>query len=213
MTRTRTKQLMATLMALASSLTLVLAGCTSDPNRPSAVPAGSALPAPPPAATFARSAAAPVTTSSSPPATSGGAPGPAVISAASTGTPQGAAVAWLTALRTASFGDAAGGWVHKVTPYVTASLEISYRKIAASGRGGGADWTTFVQHQCVSTLVNAAGIIPPEAPVSADAAHVQVSGTLATVCRSGTKASTQFLAATVLVIKDHGRWAVAKREF
>ena len=138
---------------------------------------------------------------------------PTVISTASTGTPQGAAVAWFTALRTTSFRDASTAWIQKVAPYVTPAMAASYRKVAADGKGGGADWASFVADQCVSVVVNAAGVIPAEAPVTATAAHVQVSATLTTACRTGSRASSEFIAATVLVTNQHGSWKVAKREF
>lgn len=122
-------------------------------------------------------------------------------------------MAWFTALRTTSFRDTSSTWVQKVAPYVTPTLAASYRELATNGKGGGAGWATFVENQCVSVVVNAAGIIPAEAPATAAAAHVQVSATLTTACRTGNRASSEFIAATVLVTNQHGSWAVAKREF
>ncbi len=227
MTGTRTSWLTVGLLIVASSLPLT--SCTSDPSASSSAPSVSvtavaaSLPTPSPDAIAVHraapvtpagsSAAVPVTTASTAEPTNGGKPGPTVISTATTGTPQGAAVAWLTALRTASFRDSASGWVNKITPYVTPALNASYQRIAAGGKGGGADWAVFVAHKCVSAVVNAAGVVPAEAPATATAAHVQVSATLATVCRAGTTTSTEFIAATVLVTKQHSRWAVARREF
>lgn len=203
----------------------LLAGCTSDATRSSAPPPTSQVPPAALTPSAARTTSVPTTPAppalrvptaaqgeSSSSADDRAAAAPVVVSTASTGTPQGAAVAWLTALRTASFRDSPTAWVERITPYVTPGLAASYRKIAASGTGGGAEWTAFVHDRCVSVLVNAAGVIPAEAPVTAAAAHVQVSATLTTVCRTGTRAS-EFIAATVLVTKQHNRWAVAKREF
>jgi hypothetical protein len=217
------KGLAAVALAAAAWLPLI-AGCTSTitsvaPPAVSGVSVtapslSSSLPESVPSFAASTPAAASSTATSSATAPSGrGAAAPTVISTASIGTPQGAAVAWLTALRTASFRDSSSAWVQKVAPYVTPALAASYRKIAANGKGGGADWVMFVQNGCVSVLVDAAGIIPAEAPVSTAAAHVQVSATLKTVCRTGTRASSEFIAATVLVTHQHGRWAVAKREF
>lgn len=220
---------LAAVVLVAASWLPLAAGCTSNTTTSPAKSADSkilAAPRTPPTAAMSTpvpttpasaapavvsSAAAPAATSSPAEPTDRGAP--TVIDTASIGTPQGAAVAWLTALRTASFRDSSSAWVEKVTPYVTPAFATSYRKIAANGKGGGADWVMFVQNRCVSVLVDAAGIIPAEAPVSTAAAHVQVSATLKTVCRTGTRATSEFIAATVLVTHQHGRWAVAKREF
>lgn len=218
------KGLAAVVLAAALWLPLV-AGCTSTSTSIAAsAMSGTSAAAPPLSASLPQSvpssaAASTPAAASSPAASSAAAPSnrgaaaPTVISTASAGTPQGAAVAWLTALRAASFRDSSSAWVQKIAPYVTPALAASYRELAANGKGGGADWVMFVQNRCVSVLLNASGIIPAEAPVSTAAAHVQVSATLKTVCRTGTRASSEFIAATVLVTNQHGRWAVAKREF
>lgn len=81
-------------------------------------------------------------------------------------------------------------------------------------RGAGAEWTTFVQNRCAARVRNAVGIVPPEIPATATSAHVQVSGSLVTTCKSGRAVPAEFIAATVLVIRvGPGRWLVAKREF
>lgn len=212
---------------LVTTCCLSAASCTSSSTTPTAasVVAGTTTSAPlsAPASvpvSAAASTSAPISfsprlavSSTAPQPSVAAATVPTVVSSASTDTPQGAAVAWLTALRTASFRDTSTAWVQKVAPYVTPALAASYRKVTANGKGGGADWTTFVQQQCVSVVVNAAGIIPAEAPTSAVSAHVQVSATLTTACRAGNPATREFIAATVLVTNQHGRWAVAKREF
>ena len=220
---THRRRLGAVVLVAAAWLPL-LAGCTSNTAGGAAPPAASQVPpaSPSPFAPLFTSvpttpaAPAPQVPSAAPGQSSSsadqGAPPPVVVSTASSGTPQGAAVAWLTALRTTSFRDSPTAWVERIAPYVTPDLAASYRKIAASGTGGGAEWTAFVHDRCVSVLVDAAGVIPAEAPVTVAAAHVQVSATLTTVCRTGTRAS-EFIAATVLATKQHNRWAVAKREF
>ena len=220
---THRRRLGAVVLVAAAWLPL-LAGCTSNtatgaaPSATSQVPPASPSPSAPLVTSVPTTPAAPApeVPSAGPGQSSSsadqGAPPPVVVSTASSGTPQGAAVAWLTALRTASFRDSPIAWVERITPFVTPGLAASYRKIAASGTGGGAEWTAFVHDRCVSVLVDAAGVIPAEAPVTAAAAHVQVSATLTTVCRTGSRAS-EFIAATVLATKQHNRWAVAKREF
>ena len=213
--------------ALVVAVCLPLSSCTSSSGTStsaSAVPVTSTVPqSSAPMVTAVRSTAVTSTPAAvspsmspdptSPVASSRGAGVPTVVSTASTGSPQGAAVAWFTALRTASFRDASTAWIQKVAPYVTPAMAAAYRKVGADGKGGGADWASFVAEQCVSVVVNAAGVIPAEAPVTTTAAHVQVSATLTTACRTGSRASSEFIAATVLVTNQHGSWKVAKREF
>lgn len=210
---------LAAMVLVAAAWLPLLAGCTSNTATGAAPPPASQVP---PAAPIFTSV--PTTPAAPPPRVPSTAPGesfssadrggppPVVVSTASSGTPQGAAVAWLTALRTANFRDSPSAWVERITPYVTPALAASYRQIAAKGTGGGAEWTAFVHDRCVSVVINAAGVIPAEAPATPAAAHVQVSATLTTVCHTGTRAS-EFIAATVLATKQHNRWAVTRREF
>lgn len=220
------RRCLAVMVLVAAAWLLLLAGCTSNTATGAAPPPASQVPpapVPPSAPIFT---SMPTTPAAPPPpprvpstapgesfsSADRGGPPPVVVSTASSGTPQGAAVAWLTALRTASFRDSPSAWVERITPYVTPALAASYRQIAAKGTGGGAEWTAFVHDRCVSVVINAAGVIPAEAPATPAAAHVQVSATLTTVCHTGTRAS-EFIAATVLATKQHNRWAVTRREF
>ena len=220
MRRTHRRRLAAVALVAAAWLPL-LAGCTSTTATGVVQPPASQVPPASPAPSASLSIAVPTTpalrvASTAPeesfPSTDRLATPPVVVSAASSGTPQGVAVAWLIALRAASFRDSPSAWVKRIAPYVTPALAASYQAIAGKSTGGGAEWTAFVRDRCVSVVSDAAGVIPAEAPVTSPAAHVQVSGTLTTVCHSGSRAS-EFIAATVLVIKQRNGWAVARREF
>ncbi len=127
-----------------------------------------------------------------------------------------AGTGWLIAYRQASYQQPATAWITRVRPFVTDTLYASY--LPLQGRGAGAGWTIFVAGKCRSAVIGAAGIIPPEAPRTATALHIQVSGTLHTTCTPaatgiGIPPTDQPLAATVTVVKTSAGWRVAAREY
>lgn len=173
---------------------------------------------PPPAAPLSPPPAAPPTTRLTTAATTAVPSTRVTASPAATGDQSAvqAGTGWLIAYRQASYQQPATAWITRVRPFVTDTLYASY--LPLQGRGAGAGWTIFVAGKCRSAVIGAAGIIPPEAPRTATALHIQVSGTLHTTCTPaatgiGIPPTDQPLAATVTVVKTSAGWRVAAREY
>lgn len=139
-------------------------------------------------------------------------PSAAVPAAASD--PVVTAVAWLHAYRTLRFDDPAPtAWIDHVRPVVTDDLAATYEQYRAGGVGG--DWAEFVARSCVSTVTDAGGVIPEEAPRTRSEVSVQVAGTLRTRCSDleGERPDEALAATLTLALGDDGLWRVEQRLF
>jgi hypothetical protein len=127
--------------------------------------------------------------------------------------PVATATAWLVAYRGISWTDPTpGSWADRVRPYVGAELAADYQRDRAGNTGAG--WASFVAGKCTSTVRDAGGVIPPEAPHAPDSVYVQVSGTVVTECATATPPPREPAAATVEVRRGtDGRWVVQRRLF
>lgn len=178
---------------------LLLAGCSPAPAA-----SGAEGPNPTSQPSFAISLPNPT---SSPPR--GASPIPAAAAS-----PTAAAEQWLIAYHTLTWTDPGPtAWISHVRPYVTASLAATDDQV--SDAGGGADWTSFVSQQCTDTVTDVGAVIPPEAPGTASAVNVQVTGTVLTVCDAGTPPDprTSVSATLVMVPGPAGTWLVNQRLF
>lgn len=135
----------------------------------------------------------------------------AALSAAAGMTPVAVATGWLVAYRQASWTQPVTAWIARVRPYVTDKLYRSYLPLA--GKGGGADWRTFVAGKCTATPGEVGGVIPPEAPHSAMQVFVQVGGTLHTTCTAGARPPDEPLAATLTLLHTPAGWRVDARQY
>lgn len=126
-------------------------------------------------------------------------------------TPVAVATAWLVAYRQASWTQPVTAWIARVRPYVTDKLYRSYLPLA--GKGGGADWRTFVAGKCTATPGKVGGVIPPEAPHSAGQVFVQVGGTLHNTCAAGPPPPDEPLAATLTLLHTPTGWRVDARQY
>jgi hypothetical protein len=127
--------------------------------------------------------------------------------------PVATATAWLVAYRGLSWTDPTpGSWVDRVGPYIGTELAADYQRDRTGNLGAG--WTAFVAGKCTSTVGDAGGVIPPEAPRAPDSVYVQVSGTVVTQCATATPPPREPVAATVEVRRaTNGRWVVQRRLF
>ena len=127
--------------------------------------------------------------------------------------PVASAVAWLQAARSVSYADGSpSGWVDRARPVVTDNLAADYER--RRDGNAGADWPDFVAAGCVSVVIDASGVIPPEAPRTDSVVNVQVVGRLITNCRHGGAAgrAPQDLAATLTLLRiASGTWLVDRQ--
>ncbi|GGM08098.1 hypothetical protein [Nakamurella endophytica] len=123
------------------------------------------------------------------------------------------AVAWLVAYRTASFTGAADAWIDRTAPYVTEQLAQQNLQLRRDGRGPGVAWQDFVDRRCTARVVDAAAVIPPEAPRTDSTAHVQAAGTLHTTCATGGDPPDEALAVTLTAVRTADGWRIASRDY
>jgi hypothetical protein len=189
-----TKALVA-IMLVAMAL---VAGCTTSP--PTTSP-DTPLPQP---ADAARSAAR------TPPLSGTAASAP--VDTAGVDPPQAVAIQWLSAYRTATWTDPdPAAWIDRVRPYVTDAMHT--RDTTLLEGGAGVDWAEFVDQRCETSVSELAAVIPAEAPGTATAANVLVTGTVTTTCAAGTARPDEQAAATLEVIKTATGWRVDQRLF
>jgi len=118
----------------------------------------------------------------------------------------------LSAYRQLSFTDALSSWMNRGQPFVTPQLNAANGTYLDGTGASGADWQPFLTHKCLATVHNATATIPPEAPHTQNAVHVEVLGTLTTTCRTGAGRPDQTAWATLTVVKPAGLWLVSARE-
>lgn len=128
--------------------------------------------------------------------------------------PVTASVDWLITYEGRSWQQSPGQWVDAVAPYVTDQLEQQY----APDRDGsaGASWPAFVTAHCTTTVQQAGGVIPDEAPRTDTTVYVQVSGSAVTTCTNGQPPppASVPVAATLEVQRGaDGRWRVNDRMY
>jgi hypothetical protein len=127
--------------------------------------------------------------------------------------PVQSAAAWLRAYRSLAYSDPGPAtWVDRVTPVVTSRLAERYQTY----RGGtaGADWAEYVNRMCVTTVDDAGGVVPDEAPRTDTSVNVQVGGTVTTRCADGKVPPRPDESAGMTVeleLGDDGLWRVDKR--
>jgi hypothetical protein len=186
------------LVAIALVAMALVAGCTTSP--PTTNPT---TPLPQPADT-GRSAAR------TPPQS--GAETSAPVDVPGVDTPQAVAIQWLSAYRSATWTDPdPAAWIDRVRPYVTDAKHT--RDTTLRDGGAGIDWTEFVDQRCESSVTELAAVIPAEAPGTATAANVLVTGAVSTTCPAGIARSVEQAAATLVVIKTATGWRVDQRLF
>ena len=173
--------------------------------------------------THAPASTAPMTSTSATPAPTTAKPAPAANTTsakssppppagpAASMTPVAVATGWLVAYRQASWTQPVTAWIARVRPYVTDKLYRSYLPLV--GKGGGADWRAFVAGKCTATPGQVGGVVPPEAPHSANQVFVQVGGTLHTTCTAGPPPPDEPLAATLTLLHTPAGWRVDARQY
>lgn len=169
-------------------------GASSGSDEPSASPRSSA-PAPESSAEAAPSSGLP-TPENGEPATD----------------PIEAARAWLVNFRSVAWDDPTPtAWIDRVRPYVTDALAAEYEALREGGVG--AEWEIFVERKCTSTVPDADGVIPPEAPASETAVYVNVSGTVTTACEDGEPPTPKVDAGGTIELMrgEDGYWRVNQR--
>ncbi|GAA4554884.1 hypothetical protein GCM10023175_54010 [Pseudonocardia xishanensis] len=123
------------------------------------------------------------------------------------------ATSWLHAYRTVTAQDAAASaWIDRVMPVVTGQLADSYEQ--AREGSSGARWAEFQERGCVTTVEDAGGVIPDEAPRSETVVNVQVSGRVTTICadRQAPPTPDETLGATLSLERgEDGLWRVSRR--
>lgn len=156
-------------------------------------------------------AAAPASAPASSEATN--APPPVLAPGQASDDPVASATTWLRAYRSLSYTDPnPTAWIDRVRPVVTDRLAGEYDSYREGSTG--AQWGDFVAQRCTSTVENAGGVIPSEAPRTATAVNVQLSGALQARCQTENddERLLEDLAATVVVIRGHdGLWRVDQR--
>lgn len=192
-------------------LLAVLAGCGARGHTHTGadVSARPAVPGPAPASGGASEAATLAAPNGHPPARRDRTPTIAQPAAGGQ-SPIDVAMHWLTAYRQASWTDPATAWIARVQPYVTGRMAATNQSLA--GHSGGAGWAHFVADRCTVTVTHLGGVIPPEAPRTSHAVHVQVAGELHTRCAAGTSPGPELVAATVTVVLTPTGWRVDRRE-
>lgn len=143
------------------------------------------------------------------------APAPAPGSAAPSALPVSArpvdvAAAWLAAWRYAAWNRPATVWIDKVAPLVTGGMNTENQRLRTGSVGAG--WAAFVRGRCVSTVTGIGAVVPLEAPATDQVMHVQVAGTVHTVCATGPAAPDEPVAATLTVAATPVGWRVAAIE-
>jgi hypothetical protein len=149
-----------------------------------------------------------VTTSASPSSR----PGSRLPQAVASTDPVESAVTWLRAYRAVRFDDGtASAWIDRVRPVVTARLRAEYERYRNGSTG--AEWNEFVEGRCETSVEDAGGVIPDEAPRTATNVNVQVAGSVTTHCDEGVVAAPpEAVAATVQLVRgSDGRWRVSRR--
>jgi hypothetical protein len=128
--------------------------------------------------------------------------------------PVAVAIGWLRAYRGLRWSDPApSSWVDRVRPYVGPELAAEYEQARAGSAG--TTWASFVHDQCITTVRDGGGVIPPEAPRAPESVYVQVSGTVVTQCTAGAPPRpAEPVAATVEFRRSvEGSWVVSRRLF
>jgi hypothetical protein len=127
--------------------------------------------------------------------------------------PVQSATAWLRAYRSLAYSDPEpGAWADRVAPVVTDTLAEQYQAYRVGTAG--ADWAEYVNRMCVTTVDGAGGVIPDEAPRTADTVSVQVGGIVTTRCADYEvpPQPDETVGATVnLRLGGDGFWRVEKR--
>ena len=188
-------------------LAVLAAGCgtagqlhpAGGPEAPSPVPAVTSTAATEPISNTAPERSSAQLNGTSAAARNAGAVGPIEV-----------AMQWLAADRQASWTEPATAWIARVQPYGTARQAATNQALA--GHSGGAAWAEFVADRCTSTVIDLGGVIPPEAPRTDHAVHVQVAGVLRTRCAAGAAPEQELIAATVTVLLTSTGWRVDRRE-
>lgn len=134
-------------------------------------------------------------------------------SAVDTGPQISIAVNWLINYHSARWFDPdPTAWINRTLPYITPKLATSYQQDRDAPAGK--DWSTFVAHQCTTTVTDTHGVIPTEAPRSSTSVFVDVSGTAVTTCTNGSApVPRQRVSATVEVVQSGGVWRVDSQPF
>jgi hypothetical protein len=122
------------------------------------------------------------------------------------------AIRWLAAYRTATWTDLSpAAWIDRVRPYVTDAMHT--RNTTLRNGNAGTDWADFVDQHCESTVSELAAVIPAEAPGTATATNVLVTGTVNTTCAAGSARPVEQAAVTLVVITTADGWRVDQRLF
>lgn len=120
------------------------------------------------------------------------------------------AVDWLVAYRAASWRKPATAWIDAVAPLVTGRMNSENQKLADADAD--AAWADFVENRCTSTVTGPGAVIPPEAPSNGRLVHVQVAGTVHTVCETGPQTPDEAATATLTAVATTVGWRVDARE-
>lgn len=122
-------------------------------------------------------------------------------------TPPAVTIRWLAAYRTATWTDPGpAAWIDRVRPYVTDAMHT--RNTSLHDGNAGIDWADFVDQHCESTVSDLAAVVPAEAPGTATAANVLVTGTVNTTCTAGAARPVEQATATLVVIATSTGWRV-----
>jgi hypothetical protein len=147
----------------------------------------------------------------------GAAPAPVLTERAAPATdPVLSAQRWLeTSLAVSASDPEPTSWIDRVAPVVTGPLAEQYRRTPEDATRG-VGWAEFVRRGCFTTVVDAGGNIPPEAPRDTDVVYVQITGQQITRCGDDVPdrpAPPQPVAATVEVRLDDDQnvWRVARQ--
>lgn len=195
---------------LAAAIAAGTAACAAPAGTPTGAPPTVRLAAPSPApTTTATGIETTIATSASPPTS----PASLLTAEDPDATVEQLAVAWLVAYRTASFTGAADAWIDRTAPYVTDQLAQQNLQLRRDGRGPGMAWQDFVDRRCTARVVDAAAVIPPEAPRADSTVHVQAAGTLHTTCATGADPPDEALAVTLTAVRTDAGWRIASRDY
>jgi hypothetical protein len=178
----------------------LLAGCSSNQDRPATSTPLAAQPMPPAPASSTSTAPTASDSASPPPATPTSQPSAAEI-----------ATEWFVAYQSMRWTDTSpASWIDRVHPFVTESLHDSDAVLRGGTRG--VDWTEFVAGRCSTSASDVDAVVPAEAPHTESLVYVQVIGTLHTACdRQTSMVVTTDAAATLAVIQTPRGWRVNER--